>query len=66
MKYVIYKLSDDYKEIVVETQSGVADYEAFRTHLVDAKSSHKGKISIGPRYAVYDFDYELKSGEGKR
>lgn len=66
VKYVIYKLSDDYKEVVVETQSGASDYEEFRNHLVNAKSVHRGKEGKGPRYAVYDFEYELKSGEGKR
>ena len=33
---------------------------------MNAKSSHKGKEGKGPRYAVYDFEYELEAGEGKR
>ncbi|KAI4155450.1 MAG: hypothetical protein LQ340_000996 [Diploschistes diacapsis] len=66
IKYIIYKLSDDYKEIVVEEKSGDADYEVFRDKLVNAKSTYRGKESKGPRYAVYDFEYELASGEGKR
>lgn len=66
VRYVIYKLSDDYKEIVVEEQSGKDDYEAFREKLVNAKSMRGGKESRGPRYAVYDFEFELQGGEGKR
>lgn len=33
---------------------------------MDAKSSYKGKEGKGPRYAVYDFQYELDGGEGTR
>jgi len=66
IKYIIYKLSDDYKEIVVEDKGADGDWEAFQTKLMEAKSSHKGKEGKGPRYAVYDFEYELESGEGKR
>jgi len=66
IKYIIYKLSDDYKEIVVEDKGADGDWEAFQNKLLNAKSSYKGKEGKGPRYAVYDFDYELESGEGKR
>ena len=66
IKYIIYKLSDDYKEIVVEEKSADGDWETFQSKLMNAKSSHKGKEGKGPRYAVYDFDYELEGGEGKR
>ncbi|MCJ1284254.1 cofilin [Xylographa opegraphella] len=66
IKYIIYKLSDDYKEIVVEEKSADGDWEKFQSKLMNAKSSHKGKEGKGPRYAVYDFDYELEAGEGKR
>ncbi|MCJ1397953.1 cofilin [Xylographa trunciseda] len=65
-KYIIYKLSDDYKEIVVEEKSADGDWETFQAKLMNAKSSHKGREGKGPRYAVYDFDYELAAGEGKR
>ena len=27
---------------------------------------HQGKLGKGPRFAVYDFSYELASGEGTR
>jgi len=67
-KYVIYKLSDDNKEIVVDsTSEGAEDYEAFREKLINAKTKTKsGAIGKGPRYAVYDFEYQLASGEGIR
>ena len=66
LKYIIYKLSDDYKEIVVEDSSSDPDWESFQEKLLSAKSSHKGREGKGPRYAVYDFEWELESGEGKR
>jgi len=67
VKYIIYKLSDDNKEIVVEEASDNADWDAFREKLVTAKSKTKsGALTKGPRYAVYDFTYDLASGEGSR
>jgi len=67
IKYIIYKLSDDAKEIVVEETSEQADWDAFREKLINAKSKNRaGKEVKGPRYAVYDFAYDLASGEGSR
>ncbi|KAL9023136.1 MAG: hypothetical protein Q9196_007368 [Gyalolechia fulgens] len=66
IKYIIYKLSDDYKEIVVEEASTDAEWEHFQEKIVNAKASYKGKEGKGPRYAVYDFQYELEGGEGTR
>ena len=67
LKWIIYKISDNWKEIVVEETSKTADYEAFREKLVAAKSCGKdGKEGIGPRYAVYDMEYDAPGGEGKR
>ncbi|KAF9733580.1 hypothetical protein PMIN06_007953 [Paraphaeosphaeria minitans] len=66
-KYIIYKISDDWKEIVVEETSKVDDWSTFREKLINAKSKDKkGKEGIGGRYAVYDVSYELESGEGTR
>ena len=66
-KYIIFKLSDDNKEIVVEDASDNKDWEAFRERLINATSKNKmGKEGKGPRYAVYDFEYSLASGEGER
>ena len=66
IKYIIYKLSDDYKEIVVEDKGEDDDWTVFQSKLMNAKSGYKGKEGKGPRYAVYDFEYELDAGEGKR
>ncbi|KAG2211334.1 hypothetical protein INT46_002032, partial [Mucor plumbeus] len=54
-KYIIFKLSDDNKEIVVEKKAESSEYDEFLGELPQDE----------PRYAVYDFDYE-KPGEGKR
>lgn len=56
-KYIIYKLSDNNKEIVIEEASADTDWDNFREKLLSAKA---------PRYAVYDFEYTLPSGEGQR
>ncbi|KAI1165859.1 cofilin [Nemania serpens] len=66
-RYIIYKLSDDNRQIVVEEASVDTNWENFRQKLLDAKSKTKsGAISSGPRYAVYDFQYNLSGGEGSR
>lgn len=59
-------MSDDYKEIVVEESSSDNNWENFQNKLLNAKSGFKGKEGKGPRYAVYDFQYELPGGEGTR
>jgi len=67
IKFIIYKLDDAYKEIVVEEASEDGDWEVFREKLITAQSKNKmGKLGKGPRYAVYDFNYDLASGEGSR
>ena len=38
----------------------------FQGKLLNAKASHKGREGKGPRFAVYDFEYELGGGEGTR
>jgi spore cortex formation protein SpoVR/YcgB (stage V sporulation) len=66
-KYIIFKLSDDNKQIVVEEASQDKDWENFREKLINATSkSRSGTVGKGPRYAVYDFEYSLASGEGNR
>ncbi|KAH7347735.1 cofilin/tropomyosin-type actin-binding protein [Plectosphaerella cucumerina] len=66
-KYIIFKLSDDNKEIVVEEASDDKDWENFREKLINATTKSKtGAVGKGPRYAVYDFQYSLASGEGER
>jgi hypothetical protein len=66
-KFIIYKLSDDYKEIVVEHTSTENDWEDFRSKLINAKAKNRAGVEgKGPRYAVYDFQYDLASGDGTR
>ncbi|KAG9236122.1 putative cofilin [Amylocarpus encephaloides] len=68
LKFILYKLTDDYKEVVVEEASEDGDWETFRGKLIAAESKNMktGKVTKGPRYAVYDFNYDLASGEGSR
>ncbi len=66
LKFIIYKLSDDYKQVVVEETSQDPDWEVFREKLLSAKTMNKGKEGKGPRYAVYDLEYEAAAGEGRR
>ena len=54
-KYIIFTLSPNHTEIVVEKTSTSTDYDEFLTNLPEAE----------PRWAVYDFEYE-KEGAGKR
>ncbi|KAB5582600.1 cofilin/tropomyosin-type actin-binding protein [Coniochaeta sp. 2T2.1] len=66
-KYIIYKLSDDNKQIVVDEASDDKDWENFRQKLIHATTKSKsGQVGKGPRYAVYDVEYQLASGEGVR
>jgi cofilin len=66
-KWIIYKISDDWKEIVVEESSTDPDYSKFREKLLNAKSKNKrGEEGIGGRYAVFDVEYDAEGGEGKR
>jgi hypothetical protein len=52
---------------VVEETSTERDWAGFREKLLNAKSKdRKGKEGIGGRYAVFDVEYELESGEGTR
>ncbi|RJE18783.1 hypothetical protein PHISCL_08873, partial [Aspergillus sclerotialis] len=62
-KFIIFKISDDKKEIVLDEVSQEQDYEAFRNKLCSARDD---KGNPAPRYAVYDVEYELSGGEGKR
>lgn len=54
-KYIIYKLSDDNKEIIVEKTVGESSYDDFVSSLPAEEC----------RYCVYDFHYET-DGEGTR
>ncbi len=54
-KYIIFALNKDNTEIIVEKKSESTDYEDF---LKDLPEDH-------PRWAVYDFNFEVEDG-GKR
>ncbi|KAJ5587567.1 cofilin [Penicillium hispanicum] len=63
IKYIIYKITDNKKEVVVDEVGTDQDYEVFRGKLDAARDSQDRPV---PRYAVYDVEYELGGGEGKR
>lgn len=62
-KYIIYKISDDMKEIVVDEVGSETDYDLFREKLQNAKD---GSGKSRPSYAVYDVAFDLDGGEGHR
>ncbi|KAL9109602.1 MAG: hypothetical protein Q9227_005782 [Pyrenula ochraceoflavens] len=63
LKYIIYKISDDLKEIIVDETGTEDDYNTFREKLLEKKEK-TGKSR--PSYAIYDIGFELEGGEGKR
>jgi len=72
IKWIIYKIDIDGKEIVVDESSTDQDYEVFRQKLIGAGTQSIWKTvkdveqtGIGGRYAVFDVAYEVEGG-GKR
>lgn len=55
-KFIIFALNDQKTEIVVEETSTNSDYDAFLEKLPEDEC----------KYAIYDFEYEIGGGEGKR
>ena len=55
-KYIIYGINDDKTKIVPMKTSKSDNYEEFLSDLPEDDC----------RYAIYDFEYETASGEGKR
>ena len=55
-KFVIFTLNDEKTQIVVEQTSTEQEYDAFLEILPENEC----------RYAVYDFEYDIGGGEGKR
>ena len=45
IKYIIYKLTDDFKEIVIEEASEDPDWDNFREKLVNAQQKNKAVCS---------------------
>ncbi|KAF2091124.1 hypothetical protein K490DRAFT_54027 [Saccharata proteae CBS 121410] len=73
VKWIVYKIADNGKEIVVEHQekksegTEEAQWDAFREYLCNSKSKSKdGSEGPGARYAVYDVQYAAPGGEGTR
>ncbi|RMJ17418.1 hypothetical protein BHE90_009725 [Fusarium euwallaceae] len=60
--FIIFKISDDERNVVVDEVSPDKDYELFLSRLSSA-TDPKGKPT--PRYAAYDVEYDL-GDEGKR
>ncbi|RHZ56983.1 hypothetical protein Glove_395g11 [Diversispora epigaea] len=54
-KYILFKISQDFEEIVTDTTVKDTTYDEFVASLPEGE----------PRFAVYDFEYE-KPGEGHR
>lgn len=55
-KFIIFALNDKKTEIIVEETSTEQSYDAFLEKLPENDC----------KYAVYDFEYEIGGGEGKR
>ncbi|KAK5997113.1 Cofilin [Cladobotryum mycophilum] len=62
-KYIILKLSDDLKEVVVEEASASEDWDEFRQKLIDAKFKTPTGLTKSPRYAIYDLHYDTPEGQ---
>ncbi|KAJ5383569.1 hypothetical protein N7517_001480 [Penicillium concentricum] len=62
-KFMIYKLSDDNQDIVAEETSTEKDYDTFLLKLWESVDKDG---NLAPRYAIYDMEYDLPEGEGKR
>lgn len=52
LKFIIYKLSDDYKEIVIEETSENGDWDFFREKLLKAESKSKTVRLQAPMFQV--------------
>ncbi|PNP50826.1 hypothetical protein THARTR1_08447 [Trichoderma harzianum] len=64
LRYIVFKLSDDYSEIQVEHAEADNDWDSFRERLLSATSKSKtGAVGKGPRYAVYDFGFKFDGRE---
>ncbi|KAH7007613.1 cofilin, actophorin [Ilyonectria destructans] len=61
-QFVIFKISDDRRTVVVEESSPEKDYEEFLQRISSAVEPNGDPAA---RYAVYDVEYSL-GGDGKR
>jgi cofilin len=62
IKFILFKITDDEQNVVVEETSSETEYEIFRQKLLSGVDK-TGKPA--PQYAVYDVDYDLGE-DGKR
>ncbi|QPC70087.1 hypothetical protein HYE68_000839 [Fusarium pseudograminearum] len=62
IKFIIFKITDDEQNVIVEEASSETDYEVFRQKLLSGVDKTGNPA---PRYAVYDVDYDLGE-DGKR
>ena len=64
IRFVIFKVSDDQRSVVVDGSSNESDYEVFRCKLSGA-GDQAGDTVPPPRFAVYDVEFDLGQ-DGKR
>lgn len=62
IKFIIYKLSDDNREIVVEEASENGDWDTFREKLVNAKTKNKAVCCLPFVFSVAAAD--ISAGQG--
>ncbi|KAK6340965.1 cofilin [Orbilia brochopaga] len=63
LKYIIYKLNDNRSQIIVEQEGTLSDSGSYE----EQYEEFVGKLpETDCRWAIYDFEYELTAGEGKR
>lgn len=63
-RFVIFKVSDDQRSVVVDETSTESDYEVFRRKLSGA-DGQAGDAMLLPHFAVYDVEFGLGQ-DGKR
>lgn len=63
LKYIVYKITDDSKKIIVEHKSNEQKWDVFREELINSKSKDRRlKEGQGARFAVYDFVHTTSEG----
>jgi cofilin len=61
VKYIVFKIGGNDREIVVDELSKEKDFDVFQKKMTASEGG-----TIDPKYAVYDCEYELPGGDGKR
>ena len=60
MKYMVLEIKDN--QVVVADTSNDKEWDSFYNRMMQADESG----TVPPKYAVYDVEYELPGGDGKR